>query len=72
MAWVPIVLGIKPWYGSARCENIEIIYRSDDKIMRLERIHESEAKREIEKYGMFWSAYQWRYMDGLSDWEYVK
>jgi hypothetical protein len=40
--------------------------------MRLDYIHEKDAQREIEKHGMIWKAYQWRYMDGLSDWEYVK
>ncbi len=69
MAWVPIVLGIKPHYPTAPCEHIEIIYRSDDKMMRLENIHESKAAKEIEKYGLQWTAYSWRYMDGLSDWE---
>lgn len=71
MAWVPIVLGIKPYYGQSRCEHIEIIYRSDNYVMRLEDIHESKAQHKVEKHGRSWSAYQWRYMDGMSEWEYI-
>ena len=72
MAWVPIVLGIKPSYPAIRCQHIEIIYKNDKHQMRLAYIHEKEAQQEIEKHGMTWNAYQWRYMDELSDWEYVK
>lgn len=73
MAWVPIVLGIKPGYAFTRSSQyIEIIYRSNDKIMRLEYILRKEAEKVIERYGMKWSAYAWRDMDGMSDWEYIK
>ncbi len=72
MAWVPIVLGIKPSYPHSSCQDVEIIYKSGKYQMRLEYIHKTEAKQEIEKHGMIWNAYRWRYMDRLSDWEYVK
>jgi hypothetical protein len=72
MAFVPIVLGIKPSYPTKGCDEVEIIYRSDNYRMRLDYIQEKDAQREIEKHGMIWKAYQWRYMDRLSDWEYVK
>ena len=73
MAWVPIVLGIKPHYAPSRSSQyIEIIYRSDDKVMRLDYILPKEAEKVIEKHGIKWNAYQWRDMDGMSDWEYVE
>lgn len=72
MAWVPIVIGIKPYYSpSSSSQYIEIIYRSDGKIMRLDYILPKEAKIVIEKDGIKWSAYKWRDMDGMSDWQYV-
>ena len=72
MAWVPIVIGIKPNYPVKRCEDVEIVYKSGNNQMRLDYIHESKAQLKIEKHGMIWNAYKWRYMDQLSDWEYVK
>lgn len=71
MSYVPLVLGIKPAYPIGRCSDIEIIYKSGNNRMRLEFIPIDEAKHEIEKHGMSWEAYLWRYMDGLSDWEPV-
>lgn len=71
MSYVPIVIGIKPYYPAARCTDIEVIYRSGDKQMRLEDIPIKDAKKAITRHGLRWEAHLWRWMDRLSDWEPV-
>ena len=71
MSYVPLVLGIKPAYPAARCTDIEIIYRSGDKRMRIDHIPIKDAEEDITRHGLQWEAYVWRWMDGLSDWEPV-
>lgn len=71
MSYVPIVIGIKPHLPYARPSDIQIIYKHKDKVMRLEYIHFKEAKKTIVAHGVIWTAYSWKYMDNLSDWEYL-
>lgn len=74
MAFVPIVVGIKPSQDYSPCTTIDIIYhnREKTKMMMLSYIEEDEAKREIERHGIRWYAHRYRYVDGNSDWEYLK
>ena len=69
MAWVPIVVGIKPARYFPKCNHIRVIYRSGDKEMLLDNIHIKDAKAKINMHGLEWSAYMWKNEDGLSDWE---
>ena len=71
MVWIPIDFKFGFLYPRVS-KKVEIIYRSGDYRMRLEYIPEEKAGKVIERDGMVWSAYKWRYMDGIGDWEYVK
>ena len=73
MAWVPIVLGIKPGYAPAMPKKyIEIIYRNGNQQMKLDNILPNKAEKAIHHNGQEWHAYEWREMDGISNWELVK
>lgn len=74
MAFVPIVLGIKPAYPSRQFSTIDIIYFTADKTqqLKLSFIEIEKAKRIIERDGKEWIAKLWKYTDDLSDWEILK
>jgi hypothetical protein len=76
MSYVPIVLGIKPYYGRAECHELEVCYVCGDKRMRLDALDDrpgkhNSAQKEFTKDGLHWKAYKWRLMDGMSEWEYT-
>ena len=74
MSYVPIVLGIKPNYPVQPDHTIEVIYKSGDKVMRLDQLDDrpnkpNSAKKELDMHGLHWSAYQWRHHN--EEWIYV-
>jgi hypothetical protein len=73
---MPIVLGIKPFYGRAVSYEIQVVYRSGDKVMMLNCLDERRGKynsamKEVFMYGLHWTAWKWKSTVYNEDWKYV-
>jgi uncharacterized Zn finger protein len=74
---MPVVLGIKQHIPRAESHTIEVVYKSGDKMMRLDNLDDrrwkkNAAKETIDKHGFTWTAYKWRSTDFDCPWEYIK
>lgn len=71
---IPLVLGIKPFFPVGQDHTIEVIYKSGDKIMRLDQLDDraskpNAAQKEVDMHGLHWTAYCWRHSD--NEWSYL-
>jgi hypothetical protein len=74
MSYVPIVLGIRPHTPRVVDHYIEVVYRSGDKLMRLECLDDrhgkyNSAKKELDMHGRHWIAWKWRHQN--EEWSYL-